>query len=57
MNAKRSSKHTSEGMELTQKRLKILSEGKGDFNVVIDDIHNLDGTTGTSVKLIIPIIT
>jgi ligand-binding sensor domain-containing protein len=57
MNAKRSSKHTSAGMALTQKRLKILSEGKGDFDVVIEDIKNPDGSTGTIVKLIVPIIT
>lgn len=56
MNAKRSSKHTSAGMALTQKRLKILSEGKGDFDVVIEDVINLDGSTGTVVKLVVPII-
>ena len=57
MNANRSSKHTSAGMALTQKRLKILSLGKGDFDVVIEDIKNPDGSTGTIVKLIVPIIT
>lgn len=56
MNEKRSSKHTSTGMALTQKRLKILSEGKGDFDVKIRDIHNEDGSKGTEVKLVVPII-
>jgi LytS/YehU family sensor histidine kinase len=57
MNEKRSSKHASAGMALTQKRLKILSEGKGDFDVKIRDIHNEDGSKGTEVKLVVPIIT
>ena len=57
VNAKRSGKHTSEGMALTQKRLKILSEGKGDYDVVIEDVKNPDGSKGTTVKLIVPIIT
>lgn len=56
MNSKRSSKHTSAGMNLTQKRLKILSEGKGNFDVKIKDITNEDGSTGTEVKLVVPII-
>lgn len=56
MNAKRSSKHTSTGMNLTQKRLKILSEGKGDFDVKIRDILTEDKETGTEVKLVVPII-
>lgn len=57
MNAKRSSKHTSAGMNLTQKRLKILSEGKGDFDVKIRDIEGDNGEKGTEVKLVVPIIT
>ena len=57
MNEKRSSKHTSAGMNLTQKRLKILSEGKGNFDVVINDIKNKDGSRGTIVKLVVPIVT
>lgn len=57
MNAKRSSKHTSAGMSLTQKRLKILSEGKGNFDVKITDVNDEDGSTGTEVNLIVPIIT
>ena len=57
MNAKRSSKHTSAGMSLTQKRLRILSEGKGNFDVKITDVKNEDGSTGTEVSLIVPIIT
>jgi len=44
-------------MALTQKRLKILSEGKGDYDVVIEDVKNPDGSKGTTVKLIVPIIT
>lgn len=56
MNAKRSSKHTSAGMSLTQKRLKILSEGKGNFDVKIEDIVKTDGSKGTEVKLVVPII-
>ncbi|PCJ66113.1 MAG: hypothetical protein COA58_08555 [Bacteroidetes bacterium] len=56
MNEKRSTKHTSAGMALTQKRLKILSEGKGDFDVKIFDIENEDGSMGTVVKLVVPII-
>jgi len=57
MNEKRSSKHASAGMALTQKRLKILSEGKGNFDVKIKDVHNPDGSKGTEVKLVIPVIT
>ena len=57
MNAKRSSTHNSAGMSLTQKRLKILSEGKGNFDVRIKDIQNEDGSRGTEVKLVVPIIT
>lgn len=57
MNAKRSSKHTSAGMSLTQKRLKILSEGKGNFDVRINDITGENGEKGTEVKLVVPIIT
>lgn len=56
MNAKRSSKHKSAGMDLTSKRLKILSEGQGDFDVTIEDLIADDGKTGTLVKLVIPII-
>ncbi len=56
MNARRSSTHNSTGMNLTQERLKILSEGKGDYDVIINDIQNKDGTKGTEVKLVIPII-
>lgn len=56
MNAKRSSKHTSTGMALTEKRLKILSEGKGNFNLEINDLLATDGETGTEVKLVISVI-
>ena len=51
MNAKRSSKHQSAGMALTEKRLEILSEGKGGFDLKIDDLHHGDGSKGTVVKL------
>ncbi len=57
MNAKRSSKHTSAGMNLTQKRLKILSEGQGNFDVKVNDLNYADGSKGTEVKLVVPIIT
>jgi len=56
MNEKRSSTHNSAGMSLTQKRLKILSQGKGDFDVRIRDISNPDNSKGTEVKLVVPII-
>jgi ligand-binding sensor domain-containing protein len=57
INEKRSSKHTSSGMSLTQKRLAILSEGRGDYDVVIEDLHHEDGSKGTLVKLVVPVIT
>lgn len=57
MNAKRSSKHTSAGMNLTQQRLKILSEGQGNFDVKVNDLSYEDGSKGTEVKLVVPIIT
>ena len=57
MNAKRSSKHTSAGMNLTQKRLKMLSEGKGNYDVKLVDLSYKDGSKGTEVKLVVPIIT
>ncbi|MDB4161703.1 histidine kinase [Bacteroidia bacterium] len=56
MNARRSTAHNSTGMSLTQKRLKILSEGKGDFDVIIKDLHFEDGKKGTEVKLVVPAI-
>ncbi len=56
MNAKRSSKHASAGMDLTRKRLEILSEGKGNFDVQIVDLKSKGDATGTLVKILIPII-
>lgn len=56
VNEKRSSKHTSAGMALTEKRLKILSEGKSNFDLSIKDLKNSEGTTGTEVKLAVAII-
>ena len=47
----------NQGVSLTQKRLRILSEGKGNFDVKITDAKNEDGSTGTEVSLIVPIIT
>lgn len=52
MNEKRSSKHKSTGMDLTQKRLNILSEGKGNFDLKIHDLFNSEGQScGTEVSL------
>lgn len=56
MNARRSNMHKSTGMSLTEQRLKILSEGKGKFGVNITDIMNDNGSRGTEVKLVIPIV-
>ncbi len=56
MNAKRSSKHASAGMDLTRKRLAILSEGKGNFDVQFKDLEENGEATGTIAKIIVPII-
>jgi|TARA_B110000902_G_scaffold93577_1_gene110894 ligand-binding sensor domain-containing protein len=56
MNARRSTAHNSTGMSLTQKRLEILSEGKGNYAVIIKDLQYEDGTKGTEVELVVPII-
>ena len=57
MNEKRTRKHDSAGMALTKSRLKILSEGKGDFDVKIEDLHQNNEASGTRVRILIPIIT
>lgn len=56
MNEKRTRKHDSAGMALTKTRLKILSEGKGDFDVTIDDLSENGKPTGTRVRILIPVI-
>lgn len=56
LNEKRTRKHDSAGMALTKSRLKILSEGKGDFDVKIDDLYENDTATGTKVTILIPLI-
>jgi ligand-binding sensor domain-containing protein len=55
MNAKRSSKHASAGMDLTRKRLAILSEGKGNFDVQFIDLEEDGEGTGTVAKILAPI--
>jgi ligand-binding sensor domain-containing protein len=57
MNELRSSKHKSTGMDLTIKRLDILSEGKGKYAVEVEDLYENNEPSGTCVRLIIPIIT
>ncbi len=57
MNELRSSKHKSTGMDLTIKRLDILSEGKGKYAVTVEDLYENNEPSGTRVRLIIPIIT
>jgi len=57
MNELRSSKHKSAGMDLTIKRLDILSEGKGKYAVEVEDLYENNEPSGTCVRLIIPIIT
>lgn len=56
LNEKRTRKHDSAGMALTKTRLKILSEGKGDFDVRIDDLNEEGKASGTRVTILIPII-
>ena len=56
LNEKRVRKHDSAGMALTKTRLKILSEGKGDFDVQIEDLTDAKGPSGTKVTIFIPLI-
>ena len=56
MNEKRASKHTSAGMELTKSRLRILSEGQGDFDVWVEDLMDGGEAAGTRVTIKIPLI-
>lgn len=56
MNEKRTRKHDSAGMALTKTRLKILSEGKGDFDVSIEDLNEKGEAVGTRVRILIPVI-
>ena len=56
MNARRRKKHKSAGMALTETRLRILSEGKGDFDVKIDDLYQEEVAKGTRVTIMIPLI-
>jgi LytS/YehU family sensor histidine kinase len=56
MNEKRARKHQSAGMDLTRKRLEILSEGKGEFDVQIEDLEQDGKAKGTRVRILIPLI-
>lgn len=56
INAKRSRKHKSAGMQLTEKRLKILSEGKGEYSVNIKDLYDNEAPTGTLVTISLPLL-
>ena len=56
LNEKRTRKHDSAGMALTKTRLKILSEGKGDFDVQIEDLSEEGLPIGTKVTILIPLI-
>ncbi|MFY0644098.1 MAG: histidine kinase [Bacteroidia bacterium] len=56
MNERRRKKHNSAGMALTKTRLRILSEGKGDFDVQIEDLHENGVASGTRVNIMIPLI-
>jgi LytS/YehU family sensor histidine kinase len=56
MNEKRTRKHQSAGMDLTRKRLEILSEGKGEFDVQIEDLEQDGKAKGTRVRILIPLI-
>ncbi|MBR9860161.1 hypothetical protein GYB22_05330 [bacterium] len=56
MNEKRTRKHQSAGMELTRKRLEILSEGKGEFDVQIEDLFDGETPAGTRVSIVVPLI-
>ncbi|MCB9245227.1 MAG: histidine kinase [Flavobacteriales bacterium] len=58
LNAQRSRKHKSQGLELTGERLEMLStKGKPKGQCIIRDLYGSDGkATGTEVELILPII-
>lgn len=56
LNEKRTRKHDSAGMALTKTRLKILSEGKGEFDVRIDDLYEKGKACGTRVTILIPLM-
>lgn len=56
MNEKRTRKHNSAGMALTKSRLQLLSEGRGNFDVRIEDLYTDGIGSGTRVVILIPII-
>lgn len=58
VNQMRTSQHKSAGMELTKKRLEILSEGKANYHVEIEDLFDdQKKAIGTKVEITVPIIT
>ncbi|MEY2924606.1 MAG: hypothetical protein RLZZ337_1154 [Bacteroidota bacterium] len=57
INKQRTSKHKSSGLELTKKRIQMLSNGKSDFDVEIQDLEENGLGVGTRVIIFLPIFT